>query len=42
MDEKTKRLFAGALAKTCEHGGTDLSHSITGIRATPIKLGLNK
>lgn len=42
MNEKTKRLFAGAIAKTYGHGGTDLSHSITGIRAATIKLGVDQ
>lgn len=41
MDEKTKRLFAGAIAKAYFHGGTKLSHSITGLRAASIKSGVD-
>lgn len=42
MDEKTKRLFSGAIAKAYGHGGTSLSHSITGIREATIKLGVDQ
>ena len=41
IDEKTKRLFAGAIAKAYWHGGTALSHSITGLRAASIKIGVD-
>ena len=42
MDEKTKRLFAGSVAKVYGHGGTGLSRSITGINVTSIKLGVDQ
>ena len=28
VDERTRRLFAGAIVKAYGHGGTNLSHSI--------------
>ena len=42
MDEKTKRIFAGSIVKAYGHGGTDLSHSITGLRAASIKMGVDQ
>jgi len=42
LDEKTKRLFAGAIAKAYGHGGTGLSHSITSLRVASIKLGVDQ
>lgn len=42
LDEKTRRLFAGAIAKAYLHGGTKLSHSITGLREYSIKLGVDQ
>jgi hypothetical protein len=42
LDEKTKRLFAGSIAKAFGHGGTGLSRSITGINVTSIKLGVDQ
>lgn len=42
IDEKTRRLFAGAIAKTYGHGGTGLSHSITGLHKESIKLGVDQ
>ncbi|MFZ3129915.1 MAG: hypothetical protein WA125_02135, partial [Desulfosporosinus sp.] len=41
IDEKTKRLFAGAIVKAYWHGGTKLSHDITGLRAASIKSGVD-
>lgn len=42
LDEKTRRLFSGAIAKTYGHGGTDLSNSITGLHKESIKLGVDQ
>jgi hypothetical protein len=40
--KKTRRLFASAIAKTYGHGGTGLSHSITGLHNESIKLGVDQ
>jgi hypothetical protein len=42
IDEKAKRLFASSISKVYGHGGTDLSNSITGLRAATIKLGVDQ
>lgn len=41
-DEKSKRLFVAAMAKSFGHGGLTLSHKITGMSIMSIKMGIDQ